>query len=101
MPEISRFYGIVIRLFYGDHMPPHFHVSYGSCSAKFNIENLNWIEGNLPPRATAMVEEWAKLHQSELRAAFLSVSEIKSRAKLIPCRNCGVGAQHVLGVLTA
>jgi len=58
MPEISRFYGIVIRLFYGDHMPPHFHVSYGSCSAKFNIENLNWIEGNLPPRATAMVEEW-------------------------------------------
>ena len=45
MPEISRFYGIVIRLFYGDHMPPHFHVSYGSGNAKFNIENLNWIEG--------------------------------------------------------
>jgi len=47
MPEISRFYGIVIRLFYGDHKPPHFHVTYGSLSAKFNIEDLIWMEGNL------------------------------------------------------
>ena len=84
MPEISRFYGIVIRLFYGDHLPPNFHVSYGSGSAKFNIENLNWIEGNLPPRATAMVEEWAKLHQSELRAAFLTASELKKPSRIDP-----------------
>jgi len=84
MPEISRFYGIVIRLFYGDHKPPHFHVTYGSLSAKFNIEDLIWMEGNLPPRATAMVEEWARLHQNELRQAFLNATELKQPQKIDP-----------------
>ncbi|NDB95950.1 MAG: DUF4160 domain-containing protein [Verrucomicrobia bacterium] len=84
MPEISRFYGIVIRLFYGDHLPPHFHVTYGSHNAKFNIIDLNWMECKLPPRAQAMVEEWAKLHQAELQRAFATAASLQQPAKIDP-----------------
>lgn len=66
MPEVTRFYGIVIKLFFGDHPPPHFHAVYGEYNALFNIETLEMIEGDLPPRAMKMVVEWATREQSEL-----------------------------------
>ncbi len=66
MPEVTRFYGIVVKLFFGDHPPPHFHVVYGEYNALFNIETLEMIEGDLPNRATKMVIEWATRYQSEL-----------------------------------
>ena len=66
MPEISRFYGIVIAIFYGDHSPPHFHVRYGDHKAVVSIKNLTVLEGSLPPRALGMVIEWGALHQDEL-----------------------------------
>jgi len=66
MPEIARFYGIVIKLFFGDHPPPHFHAVYGEYNALFNIETLEMIEGDLPPRAMKMVVEWATQQQNEL-----------------------------------
>lgn len=68
MPEIARFYGIVIKIFFGDHPPPHFHAVYGEFVALFNIETLEMIEGDLPLRAKGMVEDWTRLHQSELLA---------------------------------
>ena len=67
MPEISRFYGIVIKMFYNDHTPPHFHAEYGSSVILVAIETLGVIAGKLPPRATGMVMEWAAEHQGELR----------------------------------
>jgi len=67
MPEIARFYGIVIKLFFGDHPPPHFHAVYGEFVALFDIETLEMIEGDLPLRAKGMVEDWARLHQIELQ----------------------------------
>ena len=66
MPEITRFYVIIIKLFFADHPPPHFHAIYGDYNALINLETLEIIEGDLPNRATKMVIEWAKIYQSEL-----------------------------------
>lgn len=66
MPEIARFYGIIIKLFFGDHPPPHFHAVYGEFVGVFSIDTLEMIEGDLPNRAKKLVVEWAELHRQEL-----------------------------------
>ena len=66
MPEISRFYGIIITMNFGDHNPPHFHVRHGEKKAVIDIRTGALLEGNLSPRAFGMVAEWARLHQVEL-----------------------------------
>jgi hypothetical protein len=66
MPEITRFYGIIIKMFFGDHSPPHFHAIYGEYNALISIDALEIIEGDLPKRAEKMVIEWASQYQSEL-----------------------------------
>jgi hypothetical protein len=55
MPEISRFLGIIIGMFFNEHNPPHFHARYGNDQAEIDIQTLRIIEGNLPRRAKAMV----------------------------------------------
>lgn len=67
MPEVSRFFGIVIRLFFNDHEPAHFHATYGEHEALIEIETLAIYRGELPRRALALVHEWATLHRDELR----------------------------------
>ena len=67
MPTISVFLGIVIRMYFDDHNPPHFHALYGEHEAQIAIETLEILEGELPRRATVLVKEWAQLHQGELR----------------------------------
>ena len=66
MPEIARFYGIIIKLFFGDHPPPHFHAVYGEYVGLFDINTLEMFEGDLPSRAKKLVIEWAELNRSEL-----------------------------------
>lgn len=66
MPEVARFYGIVIKVFFGDHPPPHFHAIYGEYNALVSIESLGIIEGDLPGRAQKLVLEWATLYQQDL-----------------------------------
>ncbi|TVQ16503.1 MAG: DUF4160 domain-containing protein [Leptolyngbya sp. DLM2.Bin15] len=66
MPEISRFFGIIIAMFYNDHPPPHFHVRYGQQKAIIEIQSLAILEGKLSPRVLGLVIEWAASHQSEL-----------------------------------
>ena len=66
MPEISRFFGIVIRMYFDDHNPPHIHASYAGSEAQFGIEPITILEGAIPSRAASMVLEWAALHQREL-----------------------------------
>lgn len=66
MPEICRFYGIVIAVFFDEHNPPHFHASYGGDKAAIDIRTLDVLEGELPRRALRMVVEWAGEHQAEL-----------------------------------
>lgn len=70
MPELCRFYGIVIRMYFDDHLPPHFHALYGEHEALVSIETLALIGGRLPPRAMGLVAEWATQHQEELKAAW-------------------------------
>jgi hypothetical protein len=67
MPEIVRFYGIIIKLFFADHPPPHFHAIYGEHVGLFNIDTLEMIEGDLPGRAKRLVVEWAGLYKKELK----------------------------------
>ena len=66
MPEICRFLGIVIALYYKEHAPPHFHAKYGSQRAAFTIKDLRIIEGKLPPRVTSLVLEWAFQNRDQL-----------------------------------
>jgi len=65
MPEICRFYGIIIQMFFNDHNPPHFHVVYGDFRAVINI-NDEIVEGYMPKRALKLVFEWMDLHKPEL-----------------------------------
>ena len=67
MPEISRFFGIIISMFYNDHTPPHFHVRYGEQKAIIAIQSLVVLSGELSPRAFGLVMEWASLHREELQ----------------------------------
>lgn len=66
MPRISTFYGIVIAMFWDDHVPPHFHAIYGEYDAQVLISSGEAMGGQLPPRAQHLVTEWAKLHRHEL-----------------------------------
>jgi hypothetical protein len=67
MPEISRFLGIVIRMYRDAHPPPHFHAIYGEFSAQISIHSPAIIRGQLPPRVLGFVTEWAVLHEAELQ----------------------------------
>jgi hypothetical protein len=75
MPELSRFFGIVIRMFHDDHQPPHFHAKYGEYQAKIEIETGEVIAGKLPRRAMGLVWEWWELHRTELMSCWKCVVE--------------------------
>lgn len=84
MPEISRFLGMVIYMYFNDHNPPHFHVQYNNFRAIIDIEKLAIIDGNLPARVLGMVVEWAELHQAELRTNWNSLIETGNYSKIAP-----------------
>ena len=84
MPELSRFYGIIIRMFYDDHPPPHFHAVYQSEAIQVDINTLEVIEGDMPRRARALVLEWAALHRAELRQAWDLASRNQAPSKIQP-----------------
>ena len=84
MPEVSRFYGIIIQIYYGDHAPPHFHAIYAGKVAKVAIETLQIIDGSLPKRAVGLVMDWASAHQQELREAFDRAVAFEAPGKIAP-----------------
>ena len=84
MPEVSRFYGIVIQIYYGDHAPPHFHALYAGEVAQIAIDSLEIIDGTLPKRALGLVRDWALAHQQELREAFDRAAALKPPGKIAP-----------------
>jgi hypothetical protein len=67
MPEISRFFGIVITMYFNDHPPPHFHARYGAHKALVGIDSLSVVAGSLPPRVLGLVAEWGLQHRPALR----------------------------------
>lgn len=68
MPVLSRFYGIIIRMYFqqAEHNPPHIHALYGEDMAAIDIQTGEVLEGHLPPKALAMVREWAAIHKNNL-----------------------------------
>ena len=84
MPVLSRFYGIVIRMYFqqAEHNPPHIHALYGEDMAAIDIQTGEVLEGHLPPKALAMVREWAAIHKTDLlhmweTQAFISLSPLE------------------------
>ena len=69
MPEISRFYGIVIKMFFKprEHEPSHIHALYGEYIGIFNIQTGSMINGDLPNKAQELVYEWLQQHAEELQ----------------------------------
>lgn len=69
MPEISRFYGIIIKMYFFDseHNPPHIHAIYNKEVAIINIQTLKVIEGRIPKRALKLVNEWISIHKNEIK----------------------------------
>lgn len=84
MPEISRFFGIIIAIYYRDHNPPHFHAKYGDQTGVFSIEDLKLIEGSLPRRAVLLVLEWAFEHRDELMQDWELAAASKPLQKIAP-----------------
>ena len=80
MPEISRFLGIVIAIYYRDHGPPHFHAVYGEFEVTVTIDE-GVVSGGFPKRALRLVLEWYELHKEELA---LNWERAKRREPLVP-----------------
>ena len=69
MPEISRFYGIVIKMFFKpkEHEPSHIHALYGECVGVFDLKTHKMTNGDLPSKAQNLVKEWLSIHDKELQ----------------------------------
>jgi hypothetical protein len=84
MPELCRFYGIIIRMFWADHPPPHFHAIYGSYEALVEIATSEIIAGSLPLGAHSLVSQWVALHRDELLDVWELARTLKPLGKLEP-----------------
>lgn len=86
MPEISRFLGIVIRMYFSEkeHNPPHFHAAYNEFEAVFSIDPLELLRGKLPPRIYGIVMEWAFIHQKELMENWTRLQNEQPTKKIKP-----------------
>ncbi len=84
MPEISRFFGIIIAIYYNDHNPPHFHAKYGEYEVLIEIESGNILTGSVPQRALDLIGEWRALHSRELLADWRLAAERKPLNRIEP-----------------
>ena len=84
MPEVSRFYGIVVTIHYADHNPPHFHATYQGRKVEIDIRTLAVLDGGIAPRALGLVMEWAAHHQPELAADWRLAADGHEPLKIAP-----------------
>ena len=84
MPTISRFYGILIQMYFADHAPPHFHALYAEFEALIAIQTFEVMRGELPGRAMALVLEWAQQHRTELMEDWELCVQNQMPAKIHP-----------------
>lgn len=84
MPEISRFFEIIVRMFFDDHNPPHFHAEYGGKKAVFDLRG-NILQGELKSKvAVRLVREWIDLHSYELESDWKLAKQGKPLKKIEP-----------------
>jgi hypothetical protein len=86
MPEISRFYGIIIYLYVGDHNPPHIHAMYNEFEILIDIQNKIILEGEFPKRAQRLVLQWVDIHELELLANWENAKNKKDIFKITPLK---------------
>ena len=84
MPQISRFFGIIIAMYFDEHNPPHFHAIYQEYEAEISINGFKVLNGNLPPRALGLVTEWANIHRTELTDNWDRIQEKQPPRKIKP-----------------
>lgn len=85
MPEISRFFGIIIQMYGEDHNPPHFHVQYNDYRAIIEILSGEILQGSLPSKQLKYVQVWADIHREELLDNFIKLNnDIKTFCKIKP-----------------
>ena len=84
MPTVSAFFGISIRMYFNDHLPPHFHAYYGDASVQVEIDTLTVLRGTLPRRAMALVLEWAFARRDELRQNWERARRHESLVRIAP-----------------
>lgn len=84
MPEVSRFYGIIVRIFHDDHGAPHFHAEHAGRKIKIAIHGLSPMRGQLPPPVLNLLLRWAELHQEELLAAWERAQRGETPGKIAP-----------------
>jgi hypothetical protein len=84
MPEVSRFLGISIYMYWDDHAPPHFHAIYGEHEAKLRISPVSLLAGRLPPRVLALIVEWASRHEAELLANWVRCERKEPLTRIAP-----------------
>jgi hypothetical protein len=84
MPEISRFFGIIVRMFYDEHNPPHIHAEYSGSKAVFDFKG-NILKGDLCSRtATKLIREWLDLHLDEIEMDWELALKNKEIKKIDP-----------------
>ena len=86
MPEISRFYGIIIKMYFDDHTPPHFHAQYGEHKAVIDINTLGIIAGSLPPKALGLITEWATIYKDNLLVVWEKAKNLEPLEKIPPLK---------------
>ena len=84
MPTISTFYGILIQMFFGDHVPPHFHALYAEHEVLINITTLEIIKGDMSRRALSLILEWASEHRNELLENWILCEQKQLPKKILP-----------------
>lgn len=84
MPEISRFFGIIIAMYYNDQSPPHFHARYGEYEIKVAIESGDVLDGVMPQRAKRLIMEWWCLHRVELAEDWKLAEERRPLKRIEP-----------------
>ena len=86
MPELCRFYGIIIRMYNDDHEPPHFHAYYNEFSAQICINDFSILGGSLPPKAMGLIYEWTMENKNELLKKWELAKRNKPTGKIKPLR---------------
>jgi len=83
-PTVSRFYGIVIAMFFDDHPPPHCHARHGGDKARIDIASGGILDGRLSPCAARLVREWVRRHQPELEHNWVRAREMRPLERIEP-----------------
>ena len=83
MPVISRFFGIVVFMHWREHPPPHFHAKYQDQEVSIEIDS-GYVEGNMAPKALALIEQWRRMHVAELLADWTLAEQKRSLKSILP-----------------